>query len=732
MFTIRPSQKDTEGRDGGGGCIVPLYAHSARPGGEAQRLGAHLRAVAELAAVLAARWDRPGSSEAARAAGMIHDIGKATTGNQRYLLGQGPRPEGGHSLAGAAWLLACEDCRMRLLALVVAGHHTGLPALVELRTRVGTGPEFGRVWEAAAREVGPLPTQLGGAPDLSDLLVVEFWLRMVFSCLVDGDRLDTEGHFHPERAQQRRVEAPSLGALAEQLTRNLDGRPRETPIDAWRHEMRQDCERAAPCAPGFFRLTLPTGGGKTLSGLSFALRHALCHGLGRVIVALPLTTVTEQTAEAYREVLGAGAVLEHHSRVDPGDDHEAERNGLLAENWDVPIVVTTHVRLFESMFSNLPADCRRLHQLARAVVIIDEAQALPPRLVQPLLAGLRELVDRYGTTVVLCTATQPALEARKGFAGLVGLRDIVPAPGRYFQVLRRVEYDLAPLRGQPWPVDRLAAAVGAEPQVLVVLNTRRDAAAVYNALAGTPGAVLLSADLCPAHRQRVLAEVKRRLEDGTSPCRVVSTQLVEAGVDIDFPVVFRAVGPLDAIVQAAGRCNREWRRDSGRVVVFCLEGGALPSGDYETATAEALRVLQQPGGDLHDPAVFGEYFRRLYDLTARSDASRLIAEARKLLDYPTTARRSRLVEDEGVPLVVLYGESGAEVERARREVAAGGLSRGTARRLQRYTVSTLRPQELQRYEELLEEVAPGLRLWKGGYDAVRGLVRPADPGKGAC
>jgi CRISPR-associated endonuclease/helicase Cas3 len=681
----------------------------------------------------------PGSREAAALAGLVHDLGKYTPHFQQRLL-TGRRDPRGHAAIGAAWLGRGDDPIRQHLAFLVAGHHGGLPGRRWLQGRMQEtlrDPDTAAAWEAARADLG----QLGAEPlprvAAADL---EFWLRMLFSCLIDADRLDTERHFRPARAA-RRGAAPPLADLELRLRTHLDVMSVEGPVNAVRQEVRRACEAAAAMPPGFFRLAVPTGGGKTLSSLAFALGHARLHGLRRVVVAVPYRTVTEQTADVYRAAFRTSdpaVVLVHHSQVEPGDAESDERRDLLVENWDAPVVVTTHVRLFEGLFACQPSACRRLHSVARAVLVVDEAQVLPPRLLLPLLEGLRQLVAHYGATVVFSTATQPALEDRQGFAGVPNLRDIVPDPARYFTLpaLRRVHYDLEPLKGPPWDARRLAVAMGEESQALAVLNTRRDAVRLYKAMDGAPGRVLLTSNLCPAHRRKVLDEIGAALPPGTRcerPCHVAATQLVEAGVNLDFPAVFRVLGPLDSIVQAAGRCNREGdlrgadgRPRLGRVTVFRLAGGGLPRDEaYQTATAEAEAVLGQAGVDLYDPGVFAAYFERLYRMTAEhSREQRAIADARAHFDYPETARLFRLVPDEGVPVVVTYGDSPAAVAAAQRELCqAGWLSRETARRLRPYTVELRAP---QRYAGLLEEVAPGILLWRGEYDEVRGLVRPGE------
>jgi CRISPR-associated endonuclease/helicase Cas3 len=445
---------------------------------------------------------------------------------------------------------------------------------------------------------------------------------------------------------------------------------------------------------------------------------------------VPFITITEQTADVYRSVFeidgGLPVVLEHHSGAgadDFDDDTFRQRelwSRLAAENWDAPIVVTTTVQLFESLFSARPGRCRRLHRLAHSVIILDEAQALPSHLLAPILDALRELTAHYGATVVLSTATQPAFEAVAPFRDLPAT-EIVNEPTRLFQSLARVAYE--------WRLDRplswadVADLMRSEPRVLAVVNTKRDAISLLDELAD-PDALHLSTLLCGAHRRRVLAEVSRRLAAG-EPCRLVSTQVIEAGVDLDFPVVLRAFGPLDAVIQAAGRCNREGRLSRGRVVVFEPANGGLPSGVYRTATGIARVVLGHTGRDVHDPEVAWEYFARLFK-TVDTDREQ-IQDQRAILNYSETARRFRMIEEDTESLVVTSYGSGDERRRVRdlldRLRRGGPDGRDTLRQLQPYVVAVRKEQAaLYRRQGLIAELMPGLGEWLGGYDDVRGLA----------
>ncbi|RIK40969.1 MAG: CRISPR-associated endonuclease Cas3'' [Chloroflexi bacterium] len=702
-------------------------------------LDVHLRDVARVAQGFAEQF---GAGELAYWAGLWHDIGKYHPAFQQYLLDAeaGIKRKGpDHKTAGAALAQRWG----RELAYLIIGHHGGLhdangtetSAEVWLKERRNL-PAVAEAQALARAEIPDLEPTAPLAPPswVRDELGGEFLTRMLFSALVDADRLDTERHFTPERGA-RRAGYPTLAELWPSLEYYQSanrGDPRN-PVNRVRDEVYAACLAAARLEPGFFRLTAPTGGGKTRSGLAFAMRHALTHGKQRIIVAIPYLTITDQTASVYRGIFAAHprAVLEHHSAAwrNERDDADVTRwEELAAENWDAPLVVTTMVQFFESLLAASASDCRKLHNIANSIVILDEVQTLPEKYLTPIHSVLRELVANYGVSVVLSTATQPALEPRAGFGGLPNVREIVPGHGEHFRLLQRVRYDIVP---EPWSWERVATEMLESPQSLAVVNTRRDARILLDALEGqAAGGVLhLSTNLCGAHRAAVLADVRARLRAGRL-CRLVSTQVVEAGVDLDFPLVFRAIGPLDRIVQAGGRCNREGLLDVGRVVVFVPEDGALPRGAYETATALALDLLSEHHIDLHAPATYLRYFDDLYSRVERD--SKQIERQRRAYAFRSVASDFRLVDAPTEPVVVPYSSPARDGEQRisappdvllQRLIDRHGNPRDLWRALQPYIVN-MRTRDVRRclHAGLLVEALPGLYEWKGEYDQTRGLV----------
>lgn len=690
----------------------------------------HLQNVAELAAKFAGKF---GAADFGYWAGLWHDLGKFHPDFQAYLAN--PTPAKGPDHKGAGSIVAAKVYEP--LAFLVAGHHGGLYAktgprgLNDWLKEKARAPQVQEAIRLAQNVISRIePVQPLTHPTyVQTELDAEFFIRMVFSALTDADFLDTEQHFDTKKSKRRQF-SKSLADLWKLLEANQQGLTgkKQDRVNIIRDEVYRACLKAADQPPGFFRLTVPTGGGKTLSSMAFALRHSLAHGLERVIVAIPYTSIIEQTADVYRQVF-ANCVVEHHSAVNVEEDEHNPSEGevwsrLASENWDAPIIVTTTVQLFESLFGNKTSQCRKLHNIARSVIILDEVQTLPSRLLEPILDGLKRLVDHYGVTAVLCTATQPALEQTPYLKGLKNVREIVPNSERLYSELKRVQYEFSQ-DGQTLSWKQIADTMREARQVLAVVNTKADVISLLAAL-DDPEALHLSTLMCGAHRRDTLREVKHRLFSGEA-CRLVSTQVVEAGVDLDFPFVMRALGPLDRIVQAAGRCNREGLLKSGKVVVFIpAEGGKLPPGDYQSATSTTRSLLASPDFDFHDPEVYRTYFRRLYQVVDL-DAEK-IQDRRRAFDYPEVASRFKLIEDNTVPVVVRYrGPQGTDdtVDRLLSYVRHqhGEAPRWLQRRLQPYLVN-VRQHLIGAYQRdgLLVELMPGLWEWFGRYDAVRGII----------
>lgn len=721
-----------------------LRAHTPNKENEWHDLLQHLSRVADLTGQFAGAF---GEADWGYIIGILHDIGKSNPEFQSYLLAEAEGEY--HSRVPHAWGGAAlayvfrKQLPWEEIALTVAGHHSGLeePGILSRRlvSHIEGEPELVGMYREVLEYIlqkttskPPVVRQKSG-----DRLKQEFKIRMLFSALVDADRLDTEEHFDRDKSALRRIWAVDIPVLWERFRKNqeklLATVDSATTVNQVRNEVYEACIKSAKSQQGLYRLTVPTGGGKTRSALAFALCHALNHGLRRVVVAMPYTSIIDQTAKVYREILGDGAVLEHHSQAVYGrvssesvasgkGSHLALSYELATENWDAPVIVTTTVQLFESLFSNHPSRCRKIHNLARSVIILDEVQTLPPEILRSTLDAIRVLVEDCGVSVVFCTATQPALQSTPFLNELKSLKmqEIVPGYGRHFQALKRVEYEV---RQNEQPLESIAEEIASEHQILVILNTRKQALELFSLLSERESVCHLSTMLCGAHRRHVLAEVTHRLRKGEPLC-LISTQVVEAGVDLDFPAVYRALGPLDRIVQAAGRCNREGRRAPGRVVVFRPKGGRSPKGPYAAGMEKARLLLEKHPIRLHEPSLYEEYFQQLFHDLELDKYN--IQEFRAELNYPAVAERYRLIVSDTVSVVVPYQDAFNHLQQW-----LMFPSRDTLRLLQLYLVNLFKWEALKLESEgWLTRVAEGLFRWEGGYDQRRGIVQavydPAD------
>jgi CRISPR-associated endonuclease/helicase Cas3 len=715
---------------------MPANAHSVNESGKRHLLTAHLQAVASLTAAFAQKL---GAEELGYRLGLWHDVGKFDPAFQEYLLSceGGVRTRRGPDHKGAGAFLA--ERYSGLGALLVQGHHGGLHNPAELKSWLSERAKSSGVLESlrlakeAIDDLVPAGIIDVEADRTSTPRAAEIFFRLMFSALVDADYLDTEAHFSADRALTRGPTVspadliPSLVEHIESLSAGRSG-----PVADARRTVYESCLAAAAEPTGVFRLAAPTGSGKTLAAMAFGLHHAVTHAQERIVVAVPFISITEQTSDVYRGVFETGGrrnvVLEHHSGVQHdqhGDDFQPSQvwSRLAAENWDAPIVVTTTVQLLESLFANGPSRCRKLHRLANSVLVIDEAQALPPHLLKTILDGLRELTAHYGTTVVISTATQPAFEVIPEFRDVPSL-DILPDAGLLFDALRRVDYAWRVDPALTW--DQAAQRLAGEPQGLAILNTKRDALALLDALAD-PEALHLSTLLCGAHRRATIAEARRRLRIN-DPCRLVTTQVVEAGVDIDFPFVMRALGPLDSVIQAAGRCNREGRLNRGRMFVFRPAEGGIPPGAYRTGTDVTGSLLGRGDLDPDNPDASTEYFRLLF-ASVDTDRER-IQPLREALNYPEVAARFRMIDDSTESVVIT--DYGTEAEKRAVWQALARLTEGApeARRIRRFLqpyLVSVRSQQAESYRRmgLIRPITAGLGEWMGRYDTVRGL-QPED------
>ena len=648
------------------------FAHSleGRPREEWQRLEDHLGQTADLAERFAAPF-APGWGSLA---GVWHDAGKYRRAFQQMICRDPDahvKKSVDHSTTGA---LIARECGgpAALLAFVVAGHHGGMPNSTDLADRLRDKANL-----LADARLGGLPRRIEeqiipAMPSWftsgTDPAALALWIRFLFSALVDGDFLDTE-KFYAGGIERDLSAQPGLTELKSRLDSYLVEKTRtaaRTAVNEMRARVLEAARTGAALEPGSFTLTVPTGGGKTLASLAFALDHAVRHGLRRVIVVIPYTSIIEQTAGVYREALGADAVVEHHTNLDP--DIETRANRLACENWDAPVVVTTGVQFFESLYANRPSRCRKLHRLAESVVVFDEVQTFPVKLLAPVKHVLQELTGHYGSSTLFCTATQPTLFG--------GAREIVPEPDREFGLVADRCEVLMPANEEPVSWEVLSEELRTHGRVLAIVHRRDDAQRLAE-LVGED-CFHLSARMCAAHRSEVLGDVRQHLASGTG-CRLVATQLVEAGVDIDFPEVYRAFAGADSLAQAAGRCNREGA-GAGRLHVF-VAPTRPPRGILRTAQEEARTMWRLGNLDLKSPATFREYFARLYG-RAEQDSPRILAAERELR-FKDVAEAFHLIDETGQSVVAPFGDWQRRVE----DVREWGISRERMRLLQPFFVS---------------------------------------------
>lgn len=722
----------------------PLYAHTPNAVGNWHLLSDHLLATAERAEAFA---DIFGAGEAARTAGWLHDVGKCSTTFAAYLqtcaregsvAGKSAFTSRDHKSAGALRASGLPGNMSWLTAGTILGHHGGLLDLAEVRSKIHlikSNAQIAETLRRLDRRIGHSPFPLScRVPEWAQeqptpITDVEMLWRLIFSALVDADFLDTEAHFNKFSPGLRRADQ-TLAGLKERFearrSKNLSSSP-DTPVNRARTEIYQTVLARAGQRPGLYMLAAPTGSGKTQIGLGWALAHAQANNLRRIVCAVPFITVTDQVAQVYRDLLEYGnapVVLEHHSQV--VEDSGWQR--LASENWDSAVTVTTTVRLFESLFSNRTSDCRRLHRLAGSVLVLDEAQAIPIEVLNPVVDGLRALVDRFGASILIMTATQPALEHLEPTKGRQAI-DILPEVGQWKEAFERTTIELTGRPPELTP-EELAKTIVTNRQCLCILNTIGDARRVTLATADK-SVIHLSTMLRPCDRLNKLIEIRRRLSRG-EPCRVVSTQLVEAGVDLDFPVVLRAMAPLPSLAQADGRCNRNGALGpgGGRMIVFDLVDGVLPLGSYYKVGTPHSHTIMRSLPDFRSAEAVASWYERLLKDPAVIKDSGKVQASRMKFKYQTTANSFRMIDDDTIGVAVTKGHPNRRsfdqmLDNLRNNKH---VDRAQLREIQQITVSLRRRVADKALQlGLSERINDYLHRWLGSYDQQLGLVLEASP-----
>lgn len=683
-----------------------FLAHISEDKCREESIVTHLKETAEQAGKFATAF---GNREWGYGCGMLHDIGKYSEKFQKRLRGGAITD---HATAGAKELYNRGNF---IAAYCISGHHSGLLDGGGTADAGGEATLRGRMqkdlenYQEFSKEIEipefPSPSlKVLGSGGFS----VSFFIRMLFSCLVDADYLRTELFM-----KEGKVQRDSFSSMEELLQRFLQqaapwfGNTNMDTINGRRTFLLKNCLERGKDSMGLFRLTVPTGGGKTTASLAFALQHAKEHHLSHIIYVIPYTSIIDQNAQIFKELLGSENVLEDHCNVVYDDFEELSMIQLAAENWACPIIVTTNVQFFESLYANKTSKCRKLHQMANSVIIFDEAQMLPTNYLKPCIQAISELVYNYHSTVVLCTATQPSLQSY--FSEQLKINELCPDVEKQFAFFRRTQIRS---RGEI-SRDELIGILKEHTQVLCILNTRRRVQEVYESLSGDEGTFHLSTLMYPKHRKRMLETIRKRLREG-QPCRLIATSLVEAGVDFDFPAVYRELAGLDSVIQAAGRCNREGKRsaDECETVIFRLEQQERVS--IPQSLRLPISVAEQIGEryeDLGSPEAIEEYFKRLYHFKGSGlDAKDIVQQFEEagrsgLFPFATVAKKFKLIENETKTILIqLEPEAEVIAERIRR----GEISRKLVRDAGQYCVNV--------YENDFEKLNGAGRLEAIGSD----------------
>lgn len=728
-----------------------IFSHIKKSDDQAHWIGQsneeHSKGVAKLASEFASKF---GFGSISYISGLLHDKGKEQKDFQTYIKHvSGMCPElkvtnhPPHAYVGALIAQKYYKSLLPFFAYPILGHHAGLADYMNYEDIMKSNIP-------SDIDMTPLLVPLVPPQPANKFLPYEFHhvVRMLFSCLVDADFLDTERFMKPEEAKLRaeKKSLEELKPLLDNYLSTLKEKAKDTKVNCIRNKVQQACFSAAESEPGFYSLTVPTGGGKTLSSLVWAINHALKYKKERIIIAIPYTSIIVQTAQTLRNIFGVENVLEHHSNVSfdelkKRDEYDADTSGsdlalqmkLATENWDYPIVVTTNVQLFESMYSNKPSHCRKLHNLCNSVLILDEVQTLPTDFLQPIVNGLKSYQRQFGLSVLFTTASQPVLDGRHQglnpkvkFEGIEKISEIIPTDFALHNELRRVNLHFDEYKSN---YEEIAERLSKYDKVLCVVNTRKDAVEIFNRLPKEEGALTLhlSRLMCPRHISNTIELLKQSLQAGSPKViRVVSTQLIEAGVDLDFPVVFRQEAGLDSVLQAAGRCNREGKLDLSDTYVFKLDK-PLPPGFLNNSNNARLNMMDKVEDKFSSDAMT-EYFLSLYKNSNTFDKVNISTLVEKpdmqhpdslSLQFETASDNFHLIDDDSIGIVVNYENSMELIE----QLKITGPYYSLMKKLGQYTVS-LRKRDFEKLEGVYEEAVEGVYFIKerSQYDDKVGLL----------
>ncbi|NLD38368.1 MAG: CRISPR-associated helicase Cas3' [Desulfatiglans sp.] len=714
------------------------YAHSENKNNEKHDLEKHLHETANLAESFACRTEY---RHLFYLAGLIHDLGKYQKAFQLYL------EHGGHkgSVPHASW--GAGYARLNSLletSIAVDGHHKGLPNISLWKSdtepfKRGEVNNFEDVFKIFKTENNIEEAIISNRPlTWQEHSEREFFIRYLFSALTDADWLSTEHHFDRGTFDKRLTPVLPVDEMLKKLEMEISAKPKDGEINRLRNNALNQVMQKASMPCGFYSLTLPTGMGKTLASVAWALKHSKENKLKRIIIVLPYINIIDQTAEILRSIFGEEWVLEHHSNIIEDSELVSDENDnstdlikkkrLASENWNYPIIVTTTVQFFESLFSNKPSRCRKIHNVSESVVIFDEVQTFPKEVILPTLKMLKDVQRIMNTSFLFCTATMPAFEKREGFEGIDSIYPLIDNPDELYKKTRRVRYhllnDLEPIV----MLVLLDTVLTEKTSTLVVFNTKKAALKFFNSIKESQNRERiyhLSTAMCPHHRKQVIRAIREDLADERK-ILVVSTQLIEAGVDFDFPVVFRAMAPLESIIQAAGRCNRENRlgASGGKVFLFDLRDGGMPDKTYAACSRHAIEFIGTDIDQLYDYGVFKKYYTQILNLYVTPDKYN-IAQAREDFNFQTVNDSYRIIENATQGLFAyFYSEESKNLFHSIEHKEF--LSKEDYRKMQPFTVQVYRD-FIFKNPETCKLMPQGFMVWYGGYDRETGVsVNPVD------
>jgi len=706
------------------------YAHSENSYNKKHNLLDHLKNVAKIMESFSCKEEY---KSMLYLAGLLHDFGKYQLEFQNYLENGGKRGSVPHSSWGAGYtrILGLNE-----ISFTIDGHHKGLPDRSNWKIdtnefKIGEVENFEKIKKEFLNECGKSENDLKiTSVKFSNKSETELFIRYVFSCLTDADWLDTEAHFNDIKSETRRMVKLDIEGMIFQLSNYLKQKSKDGEINQLRNKIREEVIKKANKPSGFYTLNLPTGLGKTLTSISWALEHAKYNKIKRIIIVLPFINIIDQTAQILKNIFGENSVLEHHSNIVEDDCVKDETDffdykKLACENWDYPIIVTTSVQFFESLFSRKPSKVRKIHNIADSVVIFDEIQTLKKELVSPTLKMLKDIQHLMQTSFLFCTATMPTFEKREKFeSGIEKIESLVDDTKSLFELdcIKRVVYQIIDDFNGITLKQLFGKVLNINQSTLIVFNTKKDAKSFYKEVeinnSNWEKIYHLSTLMCPVHRKKIIKEISEDLKS-KKKILVSSTQLIEAGVDFDFPVVFRALAPLESIIQAAGRCNREGKIiEKGKVFLFYLTNSKMPDKTYEACARHAGLLIKENLNDLYKYELFGNYYKQTIDLFVDSDKYQ-INQARENFNFKIVDNSYHLIDSKTEAVFIKYYDETSEKLFNKIE-AKGFVSKLDYKKIQQYCVQLYSSDFIKLYG-FYELSKVGLKIWKGIYDENIGL-----------